>query len=160
MTATWTSIDDYLESRGQLPGSGPDGVRDAAAPELVAALRIPFCSEADWLWSGKVALRYYNSHALVNIAVKLSFDQRPEAAAPPPAAGGAGDAQQHHSHHGRVAAAAVVVGHPQGRAAAPRLADGGSSSWQHDESTWVCGRARAAEAAVAGRRLGVKVGAP
>ncbi len=43
--------------------------------EVVTAVRIPYAAASELFWSHKVALRYYNSHALVNIAFKVGSDQ-------------------------------------------------------------------------------------
>lgn len=156
-SSQWLSVEDYI--------SKPGG--HAAASDVITAVRIPYATANHWMWSKKVALRYVNSHALVNAAIVLKFDQsRSVAAKQTAAAMNSGTAPRSHTFDqskavaGKVTDACIVVGHPtDGKGAATATSNGaGSSGLALGAESWCIHRCPAAETALKGNCLDVQVG--
>jgi hypothetical protein len=142
--------------------------------QVVTAVWLPYGDDdsSEMFWSYKLGLRHINSHALVNAALHLSWDQ-PQAASnnnssssssSGPASSGEGSQARTSSANGSVAAARVFVGFQPPRtsnSSSPSSSSSSSSTGTASscpvEDPWRLMRLTAVEEQLQGRPVTVKV---
>lgn len=178
------SVVDVTSSQQQQPPRNTNNSSSASAhsTEVVTAVWLPYADDgSERFWSYKVALRHVNSHALVNAALWIKFDQSATALTTQGSSTGScssGDdgVQQITSlvdprfAGARILSAKLFVGLPpgshsstgerNGSAAAAGSGSGGSShgtEGDRDEEAWRITRVREVEKVLCGQAVDIQV---
>lgn len=155
------------------------GTEATPLPHVITAVWLPYGDDSsERLWSYKLAVRHVNSHALVNAALWIKFDQQPAVSTTPGSSSAGGNNSSCGCEPGqllesqtdprfagvRVASARLFVGLPPGTADGTSAAasevsssSGRGPKYQADEP-WCMSRVREVESVLCGRAVDVKVG--